>query len=75
MDRLQEKEKNKVLWQEANPDEFLKYLDLIMDLYDLEAETFERFGLIPAEDADDVWIDVDYEALGIVPSQVIKEGE
>jgi len=75
MDKLQEKEKNKVLWQEANPDEYLKYLDLLMELYDLEAETFERFGLIPAEDADDVWIDVDYEALGIVPSQVIKEGE
>jgi hypothetical protein len=64
--KLTDYEADKNNWgDEATKDDSLKYFDILMNWFDLEVTLFERFNLVPAEDEEIVWPDIDYKAIGL----------
>jgi hypothetical protein len=64
-EKIRKKDLDRLFWENANKDSFLSYLDLLMEWFDLEITLFERFNLIPAEDEEIEWPEIDFNAIGL----------
>jgi len=66
--KLDEMENDDSFWVEQtgaqNKNNYMLYFDTLMDWYDLEADTYERFNLIPAEDEDFMFEEAPWIKLG-----------